>query len=503
MMPLLGSSSRSVYPDQDSTAVTYKKVGVRSACNETSSFDPVQPSDALQCDKTKIDQRGYGNLERSHVQDQGQISSHRARIETLPPEVLLYLSRFLDLAALVVLSTATCRSLRIIFSQFDRELLFLEPAQRLNLAEWREAARQIEGYSLTRSHDRLSSSVSSITERASPKAVMDASQTMHELTRDESLIDVDLLQAVLAFLAGGESRKVGYAIHGPSTTTASTVMTTRPDVSRNAGINQIRCLFLTGWHGIAGAFLIQQLRLQPSLKDVCTVVKTDRADTRIWQQAAADDLKIRCWMEEEDPASIARLRPSTSVLLAHSSSGPTSMQTVAFDAGRQGSSSRIGFKQCTSTQIIVQVGKRRPRRPGQPYLRGEGLQMGYQGYCIDMMTETDWGEGAADAPTIGSKVRDEHHGCSGTESDPEKRRATGSGAGGKAGADSVENRNSLGSSSYCKDLVARPDATRRRLHVILQGREESGAEAENRKDIEEMFERSIVTCNHCKSRIKF
>ncbi|SPO19979.1 uncharacterized protein UTRI_00370_B [Ustilago trichophora] len=510
MRPLLGSTSWSVYPDQDSTAVTPRHVGVRGAINETSSFDSEPPSDALQRDNRKIvDQRGYGNLERSHAQDHGQISSHRARIETLPPELLLYLSRFLDLAGLVVLSTATCRSLRIIFDQFDRELLFLEPAHRLNLAEWREAARQIDGYLLTRSHDRLSSSVVGSTEKASPKAVMDISQTMHELTRDESLIDVDLLQAVLAFLAAGESRKLGCAIHAPSSTMASTATTTRPDVSRNAGISQIRCLYLTGWHGIAGAFLIQQLRLQPSLRDVCTVVKTDRADTRIWQQAAADDLKIGCRMKEEDAALTARLRSSASLSFEYPGSRVASIQTMAFDAGRQDQSSMVGFKQCTSTQIIVQVGKRRPRRPGQPYLRGEGLQMGYQGYCIDMMTKTDWDEGAADAPTTDSRVREELRGCSGAESEPEGRRAAGSGAGENAGADSVEEPSSLGSScsssssSSSKHLVARSDATRKRLHVILQGREEIGAEAQNGKDIEEMFERSIVTCNHCKSRIKF
>ena len=451
--------------------------------------DQAVPTEARYHDNELLDQHDLESLHGPHAPHDDQNQARRARIETLPPELLLYMSRFLDLAGLLVLSTATCRSLRTIFSQFDRELLFLEPAHRLNLAEWREAARQIDSYLLTRSRrsdEGLSGSVVGLAgAKASSKEMANLCQTMHELTRDESLIDLDLFQAVLAFLAGDASSHETQPDRYPPRPDG---VGTKTGVSQSAGVHHIRCLHLTGWHGMAGAFLIQQLRLQPSLRNVCTVVKTERADTRIWEQAAADDQKMRCRKLGADGAWAARARSGGTISFAR----PGSVD----DDWQKNLPSTFAFEKCSSTQIIVQVGKRRPRRQGQPYLRGEGLQMGYQGYCIDMMTGPDEAESAGNAPTKTRIVRATPQGCSGTESRLERTEISG-------GAASPSGKEFQEKSSGSDGEAHRQDATRKRLHVILQGREEIGAEAEYRKENEEMFERSIVTCNHCKERIKF
>ncbi|GAC95581.1 hypothetical protein PHSY_003157 [Pseudozyma hubeiensis SY62] len=398
--------------------------------------------------------------------------SNRAHIEALPSELLFHLSRFLDLAGLIVFSTAASHALRKVFAQFDRELLFLEPAHRLNLAEWREAARKLERFGLTPS----SCFEREVTDAESHcKDEIDLSQAVHQLTRDESLIDLHLLQSILVFLAAEDvqdfSNRASARMKRGRRNVVPSIST---DSQSSKGVNQIRSLHLTGWHGIAGAFLIHQLRSQPSLRGVRTIVKTDRADSRIWQQAAADD---RC--------SKGQGGNNGSVWSAHREhevprwpSRPWSTQGIG------GSNMVVQFRDCHTTQIIVQVGKRRSRIPGQPFLRGEGLQMGFQGYCIDMATtmpKIEAGElnlsidgGAVhadkriDAEEGVSKGDSTMHSGPGPESD-----------GALTG-------------SACQDL------TRHRLHVILQGREVEDAEQN-----EEMFERSLVSCNQCKARIVF
>ncbi len=205
-----------------------------------------------------------------------------------------------------------------------------------------------------------------------------------------------------------------------------------------------------GWHGIAGAFLIQQLRSQPSLQDVRTIVKTDRADSRIWEQAASHDRhdQMPCRSEAIVPRSGFEER------LGHIDS--------ILRSGREGVESTIMFNECVATQIIVQVGKRRPRRPGQPFLRGEGLQMGFHGYCIDMRTASD-----------GDLLTESRSLAEGSATNAETKVESNGPSEGQA-------------------------ASRKRLHVILQGRE-----VEDGKQNEEMFERSIVSCNHCRQRIAF
>ncbi|TKY90545.1 hypothetical protein EX895_000543 [Sporisorium graminicola] len=385
-----------------------------------------------------------------------------ASIEALPSELLFYLSRYLDLTGLIVFGTATSHALRATFAQFDRELLFLEPAHRLNLAEWREAARHLDSVGLAPVSCVTRDSSVAVTGLDGKLKGEDAlSETVHQLTRDESLIDLHLLQSVLAFLAGQFSpRKLGYA----SKEQVRPNYTATPFREQSTSVNQIRCLHLTGWHGIAGAFLIQQLRTQPLLSQVCTVVKTDRADSRIWQQAAADDR-----MSENMPWDAGR-----------GWSGQKHYQAAPVWLSRLGSteepySSRLAFRQCTPTQIIVQVGKRRPRRPEQPYLKGEGLHMGYQGYCIDM---------ASDARDAAMGDSDVHTVISASSAGP------GPGPSCPAGTTSAD------------DTVTHNDIpdgnARKRLHVILQGRE-----VEDGNQNEEMFERSMVSCNHCKERILF
>ncbi|CBQ67718.1 conserved hypothetical protein [Sporisorium reilianum SRZ2] len=370
-----------------------------------------------------------------------------ASIEALPSELLFYLSRYLDLATLIVFGTATSRVLRNTFAQFGRELLFLEPVHRLNLAEWREAARQIDQTGLTPASCVLGASTESAM-KGELKGQEALNETVHQLTRDESLIDLHLLQSVLAFLAGQFSQAPLCSNAHPKGT-----------ASHSSGVNQIRCLHLTGWHGIAGAFLIQQLRMQPLLSQVCTVVKTDRADSRIWEQAAADDRQMQ-----------NRMRSAS-----HGWTAQHHCEAVPHWLGQSGSTedSALGFRQCTPTQIIVQVGKRRPRHPERPYLRGEGLQMGYQGYCIDVAADVrdDQVVAATDALTLDAAAVS---GAS-TGSGPEPSRAAGTAS---------ANGTVINAASHKK------------LHVILQGRE-----VEDGNQNEEMFERSIVSCNHCKERI--
>lgn len=370
-----------------------------------------------------------------------------ARIEALPPELLFYLSRFLDLTALILVSTATSHTLRRIFAQFDRELLFLEPAHRLNLAEWREAAQQIDRMGLTRSSSNVRPPLSQESDTCCGNKVdIDLNQTMRQLTRDESLIDLHLLQSVLVFLS---NRMPNTESDGSAT---SAMLPSRSQ-SQSTSVNQIRCLHLTGWHGIAGAFLIQQLRSQPSLKDVRTVVKTDRADSRIWEQAASDDRHDQMPVSQRSDSAQERIRGAS---WPHRFDPPERSRGVE---------STIMFNECVATQIIVQVGKRRPRRPDQPFLRGEGLQMGFQGYCIDVRTCSD-----------GDLLTESRLSAEGSATNAETK---------------VDSNESIVSSEG-------QAASRKRLHVILQGRE-----VEDGKQNEEMFERSIVSCNHCKQRIVF
>ncbi|CDU23926.1 uncharacterized protein SPSC_02555 [Sporisorium scitamineum] len=381
------------------------------------------------------------------------IRSAVANIEALPSELLFYLSRYLDLAGLIVFSTATSRALRYTFAQFDRELLFLEPAHRLNLSEWREAARQMDSIGLTPASCLLKATSSTTETKEKLKEEDALSETFHQLTRDESLIDLHLLQSVLAFLAGQFPQGELSPASKPQP---------KGSRSRSTSVNQLRCLHLTGWHGIAGAFLIHQLRTQPLLSQICTVVKTDRADSRIWEQAAADNRQIRNLPHNAGRRWSAQHYDA----VPHWWSRPGSTQDAI---------EPLAFRQCTPTQIIVQVGKRRPRRAEQPYLRGEGLQMGYQGYCIDMTAREDqlvaMDQSNADAVSSAS-------GESGPKPSPPADTASANGT--------VIHGNSLEAND------------RNKLHVILQGRE-----VEDGNQNEEMFERSIVSCNHCKERILF
>ncbi|SPO42899.1 uncharacterized protein PSANT_00583 [Moesziomyces antarcticus] len=353
--------------------------------------------------------------------------SRPTRLEALPPELLLYLSRFLDLASVIVLSTATCRNLRAIFGQFDRELLYLEPGHRLCLAEWREAAAQLQNHGLsTQSPADSSTPPSAIDQTAKPKTTLDVARVAHELTRDESLIDLDLLKAVLDFLSRRCTSEVSQHIR------VDAVMRSR-SASGNAGANKIRTLHLSGWHGIAGAFLIQQLHVQPALRSVCTVVKTERADSRIWKQVAADD-----------PTLVP----------------PSFWPSTQSDPQQDGESGKPGFSRCTSTQIIVRVGRRLPRRDGQAYLRGEGLQMGYEGYCIELNSPKQLSVPPSDGPLKSSRPA----------------------------------------------IPLSPDEAASeadRLHVVLQGREDTDATLGGWTHNEQLWMRSIVTCNHCKAPIRF
>lgn len=447
--------------------------------------------------KQEIASRGSEPDEEADVQGppalrNGRAEGSLATIELLPPELLLYLSHFLDLAGLIVLSTATSRTLRSVFGQFDRELLFLEPSHRLNLGEWRDAARQIESYALTRQDAKPARSGRTATsepEACSPaKGQMNLDAAMFELTRDESLIDLDLFKAVLDFLSRGETRQHQDVPRGGNKVQTS--------IREPLAVNKIRCLYLTGWHGMAGTFLIQQLRSHASLRNVSTIVKTERADTRIWQHAAVEDQALRTQTRSTDRDWVSAKQSSVSRALL----GRQPIQTpssIPSDGYQEQDPYLLGFERCTSTQIIVQVGRRRLRREGQPYLRGEGLQMGYQGYCIDVViTSPDLDRDAADTGGNDAKVRLDLLRCSGAETELEQDPTKGSGEG------TLDTDTCVTSTGGDEEILVEK-TSKRRLHVILQGREEIGTKAEDRMENEEMFERSIVICNRCKERIKF
>lgn len=448
---------------------------------------PTQVADAT-CVANNVN--GNGDLQLEQLREQTR--NKRTRIERLPPELLFYLSRFLDLASLIVLCTATCTRLRAIFNQFDRELLLLEPAHRLNLGEWREAARTLQSYGLGGERQpapRPSKAGSKSGDYNLCTQDYHISQAMTRLTRDESLIDLDLFQSILKFLGPrGSSPGSAFPAHQPVSLcpTESSKATVE-----NLGASKIRCLHLTGWHGMAGAFLIQQLRSQSCLRGVTTIVKTERADNRIWEQAAADDRKSR------QAGQYAGLDSTNH----HSVTAPSLRHTLrpgmwlpsGFDRAAEEVDfvNTLGFEKCTSTQIIVQVGKRRPRRHGQGYLRGEGLQMGYQGYCIDMMTTPMPHEVSADVSTIGTGERPDH----GRYRDPEGRS--------EASGATVDIDTSMDTEVQGNRISSGRDNDIKRMHIVLLGREEVGTNMGDREQHEEMFERSIVTCNHCKDRISF
>jgi hypothetical protein len=127
---------------------------------------------------------------------------------------------------------------------------------------------------------------------------------------------------------------------------------------------------------------------------------------------------------------------------------------------QDGESGKPGFSRCTSTQIIVRVGRRLPRRDGQAYLRGEGLQMGYEGYCIELNSPKQLSVPSSDEPLKSSGPE--------PPSTAEAAASTGD-----------------------------------RLHIVLQGREDTDATLGGWKHNEQLWVRSIVTCNHCKAPIRF
>lgn len=327
----------------------------------------------------------------------------KSSLERLPSEIHWYISRFLDLTSVIILSTAVSQTLRSSYLQFARTSLYLEPLHRLSLAEWRDAAHGLVRLGLTR---REATIVKDVSSKSSLDNAEDLLQACQMLSKDDSLVDLHLLQDVLTFLKTPQDSS-----HSP----------------RGAKSNdepRIQTLSLLGWHGVAGSFLVNQLRTQPLLLGVRTIVKTERADSRIWQQIALDGQRKE--LEPHEQVSIMRkAREEASLRL--------STRVQAWRPESMGPAKPFCFKACTKTQTLVQVGRRRPRQPGQPYLRGEGLQIGYESYCLEM------------AP-----------------------------------------------------LASTPST---RLHVILQGREVP--DSETSMETAYMFERSIITCNHCKERIVF
>lgn len=275
-------------------------------------------------------------------------------LERLPSEILWYLSRFLDLASIIILSTATSRTLKTSFLQFSRPSLYLEPMHRLSLAEWRSAAHELVRLGLT---SRDPTTVKHVSKKPSFDSSEDLRQTCQMLSKDDSLVDLHLLQDVLTYLQ----------------TTSESSLRTKDAKEDNEP--RLHCLSLLGWHGIAGSFLVNQLRTQPLLSGVRTVVKTERADSRIWQQVAVDGQRKE--LEPHEQVSIMRrAREEASTRL--------STRVQAWRPESLGPTKPFYFKTCIKTQAIVQVGRRRPRQAGQPYLKGEGLQIGYESYCLSM-----------------------------------------------------------------------------------------------------------------------
>jgi hypothetical protein len=223
---------------------------------------------------------------------------------------------------------------------------------------------------------------------------------------------------------------------------------------------RIRSLTLLGWHGIAGSFVINQLQQQPLLRNVETIVKTERADSRIWRQITDAQQKSERQDPLAYPAAASQPRVANDVENRDSRSCAVTLPNEVRVYGKQ-----FVLQECIATQAIVQVGSRLARRPGRPYVKGEGLQIGYESYCLLM------GEGRSrSTDLLSTQIRE-----SGIYT--EERTAS-------------RDRVIWSEQEEC--------TAGSRVHVILQGRQETSLEA---AEIEEMFERSIVRCNHCKQRI--
>lgn len=277
--------------------------------------------------------------------DSADVSVSISLLEQLPSEILWYLSRFLDLTSIIVLSTAVSRTLTGSYRQFARHSLFLEPLHRLDLSEWRDTANALEFLGLTRSTLK--------TVKPDPNEVENLRQTCQILSKDDSLVDLHLLQDALVYLQGSR---------------LTTVMS-------SAKMPRLHSLCLLGWHGIAGSFLISQLRTNPLLIGIRTIFKTERADSRIWLQLAIDGQRKA--LEPYEQISIMRKAREDA------RSQPT-IRVQGLRPQAATSTSPFSFKACYKTQAIVQVGRRRPRQEGQAYLKGEGLQIGYESYCLTM-----------------------------------------------------------------------------------------------------------------------
>lgn len=342
------------------------------------------------------------------------LARQASRILSLPPELQLVLSRFLDVASLIVYSSLVCKSLSVIFSSFQRIHLFLVPAHRLSLAEWRRAAIELQRIGIV----------------AQPRATKDepgihrTSETL--LASNQSVTDLNFLLGVLRFLAGRHKESP-----------ASDRLAETP--------SSITSLSVVSWHGVAGHDLIGLLNSHSLLVGVNTIVKTDRLDHKVWFELTRS-------VSLEASNGNARVP-----VMDPFADAPTDEESLATAAGAH----QFRFTSCSATQVLVQVGKLRKAGASERRLKGEGLQIGFEGLCLEEReSSTNDSRQDSEPPRTGYKT--------------------------PMGVEETE-------------LATK--CVRRRLHVIFQGRFE--ATEDESLQIDELFRQSLVTCACCRQRIVF
>ncbi|KAN0063173.1 hypothetical protein ACQY0O_004337 [Thecaphora frezii] len=371
----------------------------------------------------------------------------RSYLLQLPPELQHYLSRFLDLGSLITYTSSVCKPLRHLFGSFEPTSLYLFPSHRLSLAEWRTAALSLR-------RDGRGGGDAGVGATLAPiEPECQAFETA--LNWDVSRSDLTFLLKVLNFLGGGRFNGDGRQAASAESTCAA---------PRMAGITS---LSLISWHGLAAKDLIELLQTHPMLSNVQILVKTEHLDGQAWREATMANASP--YNARSDTTERLSDRPKVDCLSERRWTTFKYLERI----------SSFPFNSCTKTQAILQVGKRRTTRPGERLLKGEGLQIGFEGLCLE---QTPVGgaaakeeEGEADAASPDQRFNS-NVAVTETASAKAPRHL-----GAEAGADGLP--------------------VKARLHIVLQGRYQDAGE--DSLEVDELFVRSVVRCNHCKQRLAF
>ncbi|PWN48526.1 hypothetical protein IE53DRAFT_389264 [Violaceomyces palustris] len=291
--------------------------------------------------------------------------------------------------------------------------------------------------------------------------------------------------------------------------------------------NRLRSLSLVGWNGVNGEALAEMLANEPGLADVETVVKTDRMDTSSWVLFSTRALEWarrsgedRRWSKVVDVSyeyekrkfeqmQRSKERGKEEVAGEGNEAEEGEEEGEEEEEGEGSGTEEIHLEEkedewdwnqregvqrggCYNTQAILQVGKLSKGYEGETRLKGQGLQIGYEALCIEVADER-WREvnvfsrlGRRYDEYIGRMMETTKTTTATTTTSPSSSK--------------VDSLGGVDDGKKQEEGKGKRQKKRRKLHVILQGRYAEGQEA---IEVDQLFVRSLVTCNRCKERILF